>query len=167
MSRIQRPLRWFAYGYISRLISVVILAIYIYFIPDIIDTSYFYPVLIILFCINQAVLYIMVVSRVGFSARISEPRIAGTYMTLLATISNLGQSFMSTSVLYIASWLPKSHAYSIEVVGCVILGFIWIRFFWRTLRHLDKLPAEEWYLKPSADDNNAVYHNPTETVKYN
>ncbi|CAF4958509.1 unnamed protein product, partial [Rotaria sp. Silwood1] len=121
MSQIQRHLQWFAYGYIFRLISAVVLAIYIYFIPDIVQRSYFYPVLIILFCVNQAAVYMMVVSRVGFSARISEPQIAGTYMTLLATISNLGQSFMSTLVLYIASWLPASHVYSIEVAGCVLL----------------------------------------------
>ncbi|CAF3297964.1 unnamed protein product, partial [Rotaria sp. Silwood2] len=121
MSQIQRHLQWFSYGYIFRLITAIVLAIYIYFIPDIVHRSYFYPVLIILFCMNQAAVYIMVVSRVGFSARISEPQIAGTYMTLLSTISNLGQSFMSTLVLYIASWLPASHVYSIEVTGCVLL----------------------------------------------
>ncbi|CAF5095460.1 unnamed protein product, partial [Rotaria sp. Silwood1] len=167
MSQIQRHLQWFGYGYIFRLISAVVLAIYIYFIPDIVQRSYFYPVLIILFCMNQAAVYIMVVSRVGFSARISEPQIAGTYMTLLATISNLGQSFMSTLVLYIASWLPASHVYSIEVAGCVLLGLIWIRLFWRKLKHLDSLPAKEWYLKPSDDVNVTVYYESTETVKCN
>jgi hypothetical protein len=167
MSRIRYPLKWFAYGYIARLISALILCIYIYFISDILHTSYFYPVLIILFCVNQAVTYIMVVSRVGFCARISEPQIAGTYMTLLATISNLGQSLLSTLVFYVASWLPRSQAYYIEVGGCLLLGFIWIRFFWRTLRHLDRLAVEEWYLKPSANVNTTVYYESTNTVKYN
>ncbi|CAF1129391.1 unnamed protein product [Adineta steineri] len=167
MSRIRRPLKWFAYGYIPRLISALILAIYIHFIPDIIHRSYFYPILIILFCMNQAALYIMVVARVGFCARISEPEIAGTYMTLLATISNLGQSFLSTLVLYIANWLPKTHAYSIEVGGCIIFGLIWIRLFWYTLRDLDNLPVEEWYLKPPTDVNITVFYDTKDTVKYN
>ncbi len=83
----------------------------------------------------------MIVSRIGFYAQISEPHIAGTYMTLLATISHLGQSFLLTLVFYIASWLPKSHAYSIEVGGSFLLGLMWIGLFWRTIRRLDKLPA--------------------------
>ncbi|CAF1126626.1 unnamed protein product [Rotaria sordida] len=167
MSRIRHPLIWFAYGYIPRLISAVIVVIYIYFIPQILHTWYFYPTLILLFCLNQTVLYIMIVSRVGFSTRISEPQIAGTYMTLLATISNLGQSLLSTLVFYIANWLPKTDAYFIEVGGCVLLGLIWIKFFWHTLMHLDTLPVEEWYLKPSADVDIIIDYEPTTTVKYN
>ncbi|CAF1137365.1 unnamed protein product [Rotaria sordida] len=167
MSRIRHPLIWFTYGYIPRLISAVIIAIYIYFIPQILHQWYFYPSLILLFCLNQTVLFIMVVSRVGFSARISEPQIAGTYMTLLATISNLGQSLLSTLVFYIANWLPKLDAYFIEVGGCVLLGLIWIKFFWNTLKHLDRLPVEQWYLKPSVDVNITIDYEPTTAVKYN
>ncbi|CAF1184989.1 unnamed protein product [Rotaria sp. Silwood1] len=96
-----------------------------------------------------ALVYLMTVSCIGFYARISEPRIAGTYMTLLGTISNLGHSLSSTLVLYIANWLPKPYAYSIEVGTCILLGFIWIGLTWRIIRRLDALPVEEWYLEPS------------------
>ncbi|CAF3289004.1 unnamed protein product, partial [Rotaria sp. Silwood2] len=143
------PLIWFARGYIPRLIGSLILAIYISFVSKILHTSYFYPVLIVLFCLNEAFMYLMTVSCIGFYARISEPRIAGTYMTLLATVSNLGHSLSSTLVLYIANWLPKSYAYSIEVGTCVLLGFIWIVLAWRTIIRLDALPIEEWYLECS------------------
>jgi PAT family acetyl-CoA transporter-like MFS transporter 1 len=145
----QRPLIWFSRGYILRLISSLILALYIFFTPRIIHTSYFYPVLIILLCLHESFICLKIASVIGFYARISEPRIAGTYMTLLATISNLGHNLSSTLALYIANWLPKSYAYSIEVVACSILGFIWIGLVWNILRRLDGLPVEEWHLKHS------------------
>jgi PAT family acetyl-CoA transporter-like MFS transporter 1 len=44
------------------------------------------------------------VSRISFYARISDPAIGGTYMTLLNTISNLGAMWMSTATLWL---LPK------------------------------------------------------------
>ena len=143
------PLKWFARGYIPRLIGSLILAIYIFFISKTFHTWYFYPILVILLCLNETLVYLMTVSCIGFYARISEPRIAGTYMTLLATISNLGHSLSSTLVLYIANWLPKSYAYSIEVGTCILLGFIWIGLTWRIIRRLDALPVEEWYLESS------------------
>ena len=148
MNDIQHPLRWFARGYSLRLLTSLILAIYVIFTQQIIHNWYFYPILLILLCLNESVHYVMIVSRVGFNARISEPRIAGTYMTLLAALSNLGHSLLSTSVLYIANWLPKSYAYSIEVGVCLILGAIWIRFFRHTMKDLERLPIEEWYLEP-------------------
>ena len=70
-------------------------------------------------------------------------------MTLLSTISNLGQNLSSTLALYIGNWLPKSYAYLIEVGTCFILGFIWIRLTWNILRRLEELPLGEWHLKSS------------------
>lgn len=149
LSGIQRPIIWFAGGYIPRLIGSFALATYMFFTPQIIFTPYFYPVLIIFLCLNETFVYIITVSRCGVYAKVSDPRFAATYMTLLATISNLGQSISSTSVLYIANWLPKPHAYSIEVGVCIILGLIWISLIWRLMSRLDALPVQEWYLKLS------------------
>jgi hypothetical protein len=150
LSRTRRPLIWFARGYIPRLIASLILAIYIYFTPQMLHRSYFYPVLTVLLCLNEICVYLMVVSYIGFYAKISELHIAGTYMTLLVTISNLSNSLTSTLVLYIANWLPKAHVYSIEVASCTVLGIIWIGLTWRRMKRLSELPVEEWYLNPSA-----------------
>lgn len=158
MNEIQHPLRWFTRGYILRLLISLLLAIYIFFTKQILHTWYFYPILLILLCLNEAVLYIMIVSRVGFYARISEPRIAGTYMTLLAALSNLGHSLLSTSVLYIANWLPKSQAYFIEVGICLFLGSIWITFSRHTMKHLERLPVNEWYLERDDHEELIKYH---------
>jgi hypothetical protein len=146
---------WFSRGYILHLIGSVILAIYIFYTPRIIHTLYFSPVLILLLSLNECFIFLKISSCVGFYARISEPRIAGTYMTLLATISSLGYNLSLTVGLYIASFLPKSYAYFIEVGICFILGLIWIRLNWNILKRLDGLPVEEWYLN---DSSSTYYH---------
>jgi PAT family acetyl-CoA transporter-like MFS transporter 1 len=155
LNRTRCPLKWFSRGYILHSIGSLLLGIYIFYMPQIVHTLYFYPVLILLLCLNECFLFLKISSCVGFYARISEPRIAGTYMTLLATISSLGYNLLSTLGLYIASQLPKSYAYFIEVGICFILGLIWIRLTWNTLKRLDGLPVEEWYLKDSSTTN---YH---------
>ncbi|UJR11030.1 hypothetical protein I4U23_015214 [Adineta vaga] len=149
MSGITHPFLWFARGYIPRLFAGIFLATYIFFTPQLLHTSYYYPLLIVFICLNETFVYIITVSRIGIYARVSEPRIASTYMTLLAAISNLGQNLSSTSVLYISNWLPKLYEYSIEVCICFILGFIWIGLMWKRMTRLNALPCQEWHLKPT------------------
>ena len=43
----------------------------------------------------------MFVSMMAFNAQISDPRIGGTYMTLLNTINNLGGNWPVTVVLWL------------------------------------------------------------------
>jgi Acetyl-coenzyme A transporter 1 len=149
ISRTERPLMWFAGAYVPRLCVCVALAVYIFFIPSMLGKAYFYPVLVVLLCLNEGFNCLLLSARVGFYARVSEPRIAGTYMTLLGTMSNIGQRVSSTLVLYIANWLPKSHAYSIEVAACCLLGCIWIIVTWPVMRRLSSRPIGEWHLQPS------------------
>lgn len=148
MSNIRHPLRWFSRIYLPQLFGCLILAIYVHKTPLFIDKSYYYPMLILVLCLNETMVFIMVASRMGFCARISEPRIAGTYMTLLATISNLGYSLSSTFIFYTAEYLPKTLAYPIEVGFCLLIGLVWINCFSKTIHHLGELPIEQWYLKP-------------------
>ncbi|UJR11519.1 hypothetical protein I4U23_015700 [Adineta vaga] len=148
LSQTRSPLKWFAWAYIPRLFASILLAIYIFFTPQLLFKPHFYPLLLMFICLNEGLCYLLKASRIGVYARVSEPRIGGTYMTLLATISNLGQSLSSTIVLYVAEWLPKQHAYSIQVAACFILGFLWIGLMWRMIIRLDALPVEEWHLKP-------------------
>lgn len=161
LNRIRYPFTWFARGYILRLFASVILAIYIFFVPQILHTTYFYPMLIIVLCLYESSVCVIVSSGVGFYARISEPRIAGTYMTLLLTMANVGLNLSSTLALYIANWLPKAHSYSIEVAACFILGCIWIKLAWKLIIHLDGLPVETWHL--SSSDPIDYHLSPQET----
>lgn len=159
----RRPLIWLSRGYIPRLFVGVLLAIYIYFTSKIIGTAYFYPILICLFCLNEIFVSTMTLSIAGASAKVSEVSIAGTYMTLLLTISNLGRSVSSSIALYAADCLPKLQAYSIEVLICFLLGLIWISLTYRLFRRLDELPSEEWSLNvkcPSSSLSSVAHLHP-------
>ncbi|CAF3346180.1 unnamed protein product [Rotaria sp. Silwood1] len=146
LSQTQRPLIWFARLYLPRLFICVLIGIYIYFTSPLVKFPYiFYPILMTLFVINETIIYLQLVARVGFYAQISEPRIGGTYMTLVSTLGNIGQIVSSHAVLLVASWLPKQHAYSIEVAGCTIIGIVWLSFSWRMMRRLQALPIHKWY----------------------
>ncbi|CAF0978227.1 unnamed protein product [Adineta ricciae] len=152
LRKTRRPLVWFTRAYIPRLTAGLILTIYIFFTPQLLHTSAFYPGLILFLALHDTVVCLMSVSLFGFFAHVSEPRIGGTYMTLLATLHNLGNALSSTVVLYSAEWLPKSYSYSIEVGVCAILGLIWIASMWRMVRGLGELPVNDWYLKPEKTD---------------
>lgn len=53
----------------------------------------------------QVTLYSIYVSQMAFTAKISDPAVGGTYMTLLNTITNLGKSlcFITTGNIQIHS----------------------------------------------------------------
>ena len=140
------PLVWFAGTYVLCLISAIPIAIYVYFTPQMISSSHYYPVLILLRASNNFFVTMRFAACTGFFASISEPRIGGTYMTLLVTVSHLGFAVNSSIVLYAADWLPKRFSYVIAVGACTILGNLWLGCFSRILRRLQKLPTHKWYL---------------------
>ncbi len=111
-----------------------LIGIYVFFTSQILKFPHvFYPVQITLFVINETIIYLQLVARVKFYAQISEPRIGGTYMTLVSTLSNIGQTVSSGVVIYLADRLPKQHAYSIEVVVCTVIGIVCLLLTWRMI----------------------------------
>lgn len=56
-----------------------------------------YPIIILLF---QTCLYCMFVAVMAFFAKVSDPAVGGTYMTLLNTMSNLGTNLPITLALW-------------------------------------------------------------------
>lgn len=52
---------------------------------------YYYALIIIIFAMQQVFVYSMFVSQMAFFATVSDPKIGGTYMTLLNTVTNLGK----------------------------------------------------------------------------
>jgi PAT family acetyl-CoA transporter-like MFS transporter 1 len=147
LTQTKRPLIWFARLYPPRLLICVLIGVYVFFTSQLVKFPYiFYPILITLFVINETIIYLQLVARVGFYAQISEPRIGGTYMTLVSTLGNIGQTVSSSVVLYIADRLPKQHAYSIEVVGCTVIGVVTLLLTWRMMQQLQALPVDKWYL---------------------
>ena len=151
-----QPLTWFARSYLLYLLSGIPIAAYVYFTPRIMHTNYYYPLLILLLACNEFIRVLRFTAQVGFFASISEPRIGGTYMTLLATLHNLGFSINSTAILYAANWFPKQYAYVIVVISCTIFGIIWLIFSFRMLQELENLPAHRWYLTPETTQKNTT-----------
>ena len=50
-------------------------------------------------------MYCMFVALMAFHARISDPRVGGTYLTLLNTVTNLGGNWCQTSALWLVDGL--------------------------------------------------------------
>jgi hypothetical protein len=142
----------------------ILIAIYVFLTPYILSQWYFYPILIGLFILNESLIYLMLVSRVGFYARISDPCIGGTYITLLSMLGNLGASLTSSTVLYTAGWIkPDEIAYPLLVGICFVLGCVWLAVQYRTLIQLQTLPIEKWHLLSIGTESNNVNEDARET----
>ena len=107
------------------------MAIFVHFTPsfqrqDKTFPWYYYLTAVLVYSLHQIFLYCMFVSQMAFFAKISDPKIGGTYMTLLNTLSNIGRKsktnlsndcrdvffflllgsvWISTSVLFAADYL--------------------------------------------------------------
>ncbi|NXQ30037.1 ACATN protein, partial [Alaudala cheleensis] len=62
---------------------------------------YYYAVVVLSYALHQVTLYSMYVAIMAFNAKVSDPLIGGTYMTLLNTVSNLGGNWPSTVALWL------------------------------------------------------------------
>ena len=66
---------------------------------------YYYLMLIINYSLYQITLYSMFVAIMAFFAKISDPAVGGTYMTLLNTVCNLGGNWPTTIMLWLVDVL--------------------------------------------------------------
>lgn len=65
---------------------------------------YFFGPLVIILILNEVAGSLIFSSVMSFFARVSDPAIGGTYMTLLNTVTNLGSKWPNATALYL---LPK------------------------------------------------------------
>lgn len=70
--------------------------------------SYFAGIAL-LYAVHQISLYSMFVSVMAFGATISDPKIGGTYMTLLNTVANLGGNWPATTALWFVDGLTWTY----------------------------------------------------------
>lgn len=133
----------------------------------------YYVIIVITYAFHQVTLYCMFVAHMAFHAKISDPAIGGTYMTLLNTVTNLGGNWPSTLALWLVdklTWKSCNNSsfgcdtaelsekclqdggacitdvdgYYIESILCFVLGIIW--FFWQrnNLKALQNLHSNSW-----------------------
>lgn len=67
---------------------------------------------------SQVTLYSMYVSIMAFNAKVSDPLIGGTYMTLLNTVSNLGGNWPSTVALWLVDPLTVKECVGASNQNC-------------------------------------------------
>lgn len=113
---------------------------------------------------------LMFTSQCSFYARIADETIGGTYLTLLNTVSNLGNTWPKYFVLRsidfftIKNQIPcntddDDPCFEIERDGyyyvclcCGIFGFVWILYCGTTLSSFDKIPKQSWTVSRSKID---------------
>lgn len=113
----------------------------------------------------------------AFNAKVSDPLIGGTYMTLLNTVSNLGGNWPSTVALWLVdpltvkecvgasnqncrtpdavelckklggSCVTALDGYYVESVICVLIGFGWWFFLGPKLKKLQDEGPSSWKCK--------------------
>ncbi|KAG8225743.1 hypothetical protein J437_LFUL011999 [Ladona fulva] len=85
--------------------------------------SYYYILLLGSFSFHQVTVNCMFVAVMAFFARVSDPAVGGTYMTLLNTLSNLGGNWPSTLALWMVDSLTwktceLGNGTSLEGIDC-------------------------------------------------
>ncbi|XP_070609595.1 acetyl-coenzyme A transporter 1 [Erythrolamprus reginae] len=135
---------------------------------------YFYIILLLSYALHQVTVYSMYVAIMAFNAKVSDPIIGGTYMTLLNTVSNLGGNWPATVALWLVDPLTvkqcvgiQGHScgtsaaaelcskeggscaitldgYYVESIVCVVLGFAWWLFLGPRLKRLQDEQPASW-----------------------
>ena len=100
-----RPIMVYLWAYPFRLLMCLALTALVYVTPlmkaeDDTFPGYYYPLVIAVFALHRATLYACFLSMVAFCARLSDPAVGGTYMTLLMTLINLGGMWVSSFSLW-------------------------------------------------------------------
>nr|CAG4643146.1 EOG090X04K8 [Ilyocryptus agilis] len=100
-----RPMQVFLNAIPYRLLFVFVYAALVWITPrfqseDGQFPAYYYLMVVIIFAVHQVTVYSMFVAVMAFFAKVSDPAVGGTYMTLLNTVCNLGGNWPSTLALW-------------------------------------------------------------------
>ncbi|XP_070562029.1 acetyl-coenzyme A transporter 1-like [Ptychodera flava] len=100
-----RPMDVFVKAIPYRLFMGIVLMLIVWWTPSFKSGNdefpwYYYGLVMVCYGLHQITLYCMFVGGMAFHAKISDPAIGGTYMTLLNTLSNLGGNWPSTMALW-------------------------------------------------------------------
>lgn len=114
-----RPLNIFLMAYPYRIFIGGVFAALVWWTPHfrLADGNFEYTVYLVWiagYIFHQVATYSMFVAVMGFCAQISDPRIGGTYMTMLNTVNNMGGNWPVTAILSIADWFTYK--------DCVVKG---------------------------------------------
>ncbi|XP_066593115.1 acetyl-coenzyme A transporter 1 [Prorops nasuta] len=108
-----RPMDIYLKAMPYRLAFGLIAAFLVWITPYIVDDGqvpmYYFICLIALYFIYQVSASSMFVASMAFAAKVSDPAVGGTYMTLLNTLCNLGGNWPATAALWFVDALTYRH----------------------------------------------------------
>jgi len=145
------PLNLWLKSYLPRLLMGGVITFYVYITPQLLGGEEpglgYFSILAIIYMTHQLFIYAMFVSIMSFHARISDPSIGGTYMTLLNTVCNLGGNWPATLALWAVDPLSSigfGDGFYIESILCIVIGLLWMKIIFPKLHHLQSLKPEDW-----------------------
>eukprot|EP00095_Tigriopus_kingsejongensis_P011438 maker-scaffold222_size251774-snap-gene-0.27 protein:Tk11438 transcript:maker-scaffold222_size251774-snap-gene-0.27-mRNA-1 annotation:"acetyl-coenzyme a transporter 1" len=101
-----KPMDVYLKAFLPRLVMGLVFAGLVYVTPLFMAADghfpvYYYVMIVSLYAIHQIFANCMFVSIMAFFARISDPAVGGTYMTMLNTLTNLGGNWPATLALWV------------------------------------------------------------------
>ncbi|XP_037346932.2 acetyl-coenzyme A transporter 1 [Pungitius pungitius] len=178
-----RPLDVFYKAFPFRLLIGLGYALLVWWTPSVKHEGgfplYYYAIVLLSYALHQVALYSMYVACMAFHAKVSDPLIGGTYMTLLNTVTNLGGNWPSTLALWMVdplTWKECQGAagqscgspeeaglcakeggvcvttldgYYVESVLCVVIGLAWWVWFGKKMRRLQDQTPAAWRCRAS------------------
>nr|XP_006637513.1 PREDICTED: acetyl-coenzyme A transporter 1 [Lepisosteus oculatus]XP_015216212.1 PREDICTED: acetyl-coenzyme A transporter 1 [Lepisosteus oculatus]XP_015216213.1 PREDICTED: acetyl-coenzyme A transporter 1 [Lepisosteus oculatus]XP_015216214.1 PREDICTED: acetyl-coenzyme A transporter 1 [Lepisosteus oculatus] len=173
-----RPLDIFYKAFPFRLLIGLGFALLVWWTPSVKQEGgfpvYYYIVVLISYAVHQVALYSMYVAVMAFHAKVSDPVIGGTYMTLLNTVTNLGGNWPSTLALWLVDPLTVKECqgaegqtcgspeeaglcakvggscvtvldgYYVESIVCVVIGFGWWFWLGKKMKRLQEERPSAW-----------------------
>ncbi|CAN9511497.1 unnamed protein product [Ophioblennius macclurei] len=173
-----RPLDVFYKAFPFRLLIGLEYALLVWWTPSVRQEEgfpvYYYAIVLLSYAVHQVALYSMYVACMAFHAKVSDPFIGGTYMTLLNTVTNLGGNWPSTVALWLVDPLTSKECqgamgqscgspaeaglcvkeggvcvttldgYYVESVVCVAIGLAWWVWLGKKMRRLQEQSPSAW-----------------------
>lgn len=173
-----RPLDVFYKAFPFRLLIGLDYALLVWWTPSLKQEGgfpvYYYALVLLSYALHQVALYSMYVACMAFHAKVSDPLIGGTYMTLLNTVTNLGGNWPSTLALWMVDPLTSKECqgaagqscgssveeglcvkeggvcvttldgYYVESVVCVVIGLTWWVWLGKKMRRLQEESPAAW-----------------------
>ncbi|KAK6296238.1 hypothetical protein J4Q44_G00339510 [Coregonus suidteri] len=174
-----RPLDVFYKAFPFRLLIGLEYALLVWWTPSLKQDGggfplYYYAIVLFSYALHQVALYSMYVACMAFHAKVSDPMIGGTYMTLLNTVTNLGGNWPSTLALWMVDPLTSKECqgaagqscgspeeaglcvkegglcvtsldgYYVESVVCVVIGLAWWVWLGKRMRRLQDQSPAAW-----------------------
>lgn len=156
----KQPLNLWLKSYMPRIFMGLVVTCFVYYTPTLIGEegpgTYYFGALLSISLVHQLFIYAMFVSIMAFHAKIADPSIGGTYMTLLNTVCNLGGNWPATLALWGVeglSGLGYGDGFYLESGVCAVFGIIWFTYLKPTLNELHNLDPKEWAVPKDPEKN--------------